>query len=279
MSAVVTTPSPSTRPSDRSSEPAGPATRGFDPIPFRRVLGVELRKMFDTRAGFWLMAGIVISAVLATAAVVAFAPDDALEYGTFGAAIGIPMAVILPIVAILSVTSEWSQRTGLTTFTLVPHRGRVITAKAVASVLVGVVAIPLAFGVGALGNLLGSAMAGVDPVWDMGLVDFWQITLGNVIGLLMGFTLGVLFRSSAVAVVAYFVYGFVMPPLTELLAATQDWFRDVRGWVDPNFTQGQLFSDTALSSTQWANLGVTSLIWLVVPLAVGLGLVLRSEVK
>ena len=92
-----------------------------------------------------------------------------------------------------------------------------------------------------------------------------QITLGNVIGLLMGFTLGVLFRSSAVAVVAYFVYGFVMPPLTELLSATQEWFRDVRGWVDPNFAQGQLLNDTALSSTQWAHLGVTSLVWLVVP--------------
>ena len=95
----------------------------------------------------------------------------------------------------------------------------------------------------------------------------------------MGFALGVLFRNSAVAVVAYFVYGFVMPPLTELLSATQEWFRDVRGWVDPNFAQGQLFNDTALSSTQWANLGVTSLVWLVIPLAVGLTLVMRSEVK
>ncbi len=278
MSAVVTTPTPS------ATLPAGPrsgapAPRRFDPIPFRRVLGVELRKMFDTRAGFWLMAGIVISAVLATAAVVAFAPDDAIVYSTFGAAIGIPMAVILPIVAILSVTSEWSQRSGLTTFALVPHRGRVVAAKAVASVLVGVVAIPLAFGVGALGNLVGSAAAGVDPVWDMSLVAFAQITLGNVIGLLMGFTLGVLFRSSAVAVVAYFVYGFVMPPLTELLSATQEWFRDVRGWVDPNFAQGQLFDDTALSATQWANLGVTSLVWLVVPLAVALVMVRHSEVK
>jgi len=274
-SATVTTPTTSPLP----SRAAPPEPRRLAPIPFTRLLDVELRKMFDTRAGFWLMASIVITAVVATAAVVVFAPDSEIRYSSFGAAIGIPMAVILPIIAILSVTSEWSQRSGLTSFTLVPHRHRVIAAKAVVSVLVGVVAIPVAFAVGALGNVLGSAIAGTDQVWDMSLTAFWQITLGNVIGLLMGFALGVLFRNSAVAVVAYFVYGFVMPPLTELLSATQEWFRDVRGWVDPNFAQGQLFNDTALSSTQWANLGVTSLVWLVLPLAVGLTLVMRSEVK
>ena len=31
--------------------------------------------MFDTRSGFWLMASIGIAAVLATAAVIVFAPD------------------------------------------------------------------------------------------------------------------------------------------------------------------------------------------------------------
>jgi ABC-2 type transport system permease protein len=250
-----------------------------DPIPFRRLLGVELRKMFDTRAGLWLLASIGITAALATAAVVAFAPDAELSYGTFGAAVGVPMAVILPIIAILSVTGEWSQRNGLTSFTLVPHRHRVIAAKAVGSVLVGAAAIPVAFGVGALGNVVGSAIAGTDPVWDMTVTMFWQITLGNVLGLLMGFTLGVLLRSSAAAVVTYFVYAFVLPSLTELLAVTQEWFRDVRGWVDPNFAQGELFSDHALSGAQWAHVGVTTLVWLVVPLVVGLALVRRSEVK
>ena len=68
------------------------------------------------------------------AAVILWAPDSELTYDTFAAAIGFPMSVILPMVAILSVTSEWTQRSGLTTFTLVPHRGRVIAAKAVATV-------------------------------------------------------------------------------------------------------------------------------------------------
>jgi ABC-2 type transport system permease protein len=272
MSALATTP---------DLEAAAPAarTREIGPIPFSRLLAVEMRKMFDTRAGFWLLASIVITAVVATTAVVVFAPDSEIRYGSFGAAVGIPMAVLLPVIAILSVTGEWSQRSGLTTFTLVPHRHRVIAAKAAVSVLVGAVAIPVAFAVGALGNVVGSAIAGTDQVWDMSMTAFWQITLGNVVGLLMGFTLGVLFRNSAAAVVAYFVYAFVLPPLSELLAATQQWFSDARGWVDPNFAQGQLFGDTALSATQWAHLGVTTGVWLVLPLALGLVMLLRSEVK
>ncbi len=110
-------------------------------IPFTRVLGVELTKIFDTRSGFWLTAGIGISALLATAAVILFVPDASLTYDTFGAAIGIPMVVLLPVMAILSVTSEWSQRSGLTTFTLVPNRARVIMAKMIVAITVGALSI------------------------------------------------------------------------------------------------------------------------------------------
>jgi hypothetical protein len=247
-------------------------------IPLSRVVTTELRKAFDTRSGFWLMASIAIAAVLATAAVVLWAPDAELTYNSFAAAIGIPMTVILPIVAILSVTGEWSQRSGLTTFTLVPHRGRVILAKAIVSVGVGVASILLAFGVGALGNLVGTAIAGVDPVWNLDLADLVNIVLANVLGLLVGFMLGVLIRSSAGAIVGYFVYSFVLPTLSALLAGSQQWFRDLQPWVDFNFAQSALFNGS-LTASQWAHLGVTGIAWLVVPTALGVAMVMRSEVK
>ncbi|MEO9325035.1 ABC transporter permease [Nocardioides sp. C4-1] len=250
----------------------------FAPIPFSRIVSVELRKMFDTRSGFWLMSSIGILAVLATAAVVLFASDDDLTYDTFAAAIGIPMAVLLPVVAVLSVTSEWSQRTGLTTFTFVPGRGRVIGAKLVCSIGIGVVSMLLAAGVGALGNVVGSAIAGVDTVWNVSAADLGSIMLGNVLGLLIGFMLGIVLRSSAAAIVGYFVYGFVLVGITSALAAAQEWFADLQPWVDFNYAQGNLFAG-APSLEQWAQLGVTGFVWLVVPLAIGLRLVMRSEVK
>ena len=248
------------------------------PIPMTRIIGVELRKMFDTRSGFWLMASIVIANLLATGAVILFAGESDQTYGSYAASIGFPMAIILPMIAVLSVTSEWSQRSGLTTFTLVPNRGRVILAKGIGAVLVGVVSMGVAFAVGALGNLLGTAITGNDLVWDMPLTLCATIVLGNVLGLLVGFMLGVVIRNSAGAIVGYFVYSFVLPTLSMLLAQSQEWFEKLQPWVDFNFAQSRLF-DTGMTSENWAQLGVSSIVWLVVPLAVGLALLMRSEVK
>lgn len=248
------------------------------PIPMTRIVGVELRKMFDTRSGFWLMMSVGIISVLATAATLIFAPRDQLSYGSFAGAIGVPMTIILPMIAVLAVTSEWTQRTGLTSFTLVPHRGRVITAKLLGTLLVGVSSIAIAFAVGALGNVVGSAIAGVGTTWDISLGNAATIFLGDALGMMMGFTLGVLIRNSPGAIVGYFVYALVLPAVFEALSAYQHWFGDRRGWFDFNFASSALY-DGGLTGTEWAHLAVSGMVWLVLPLLVGLRVVLRSEVK
>mgnify|MGYP000863067481 CR=1 FL=1 len=258
---------------------ARPARPTPAPIPMSRIVSVELRKSFDTRSGFWLLDSVGILAVLTTAAVILFAPDDQITYDTFGAAIGIPMAVILPVIAILSITSEWSQRTGLTSFTLVPHRGRIIRAKLAVALGVGVASMLLAFGIGALGNLLGAAIVGVDPVWDITGGDFAGLILFQILNMLIGFMLGVLFRNSAGAIVGYFVYGFVLGTITQVLASTQDWFERAQPWVDFNYTQGALTDATSMTGENWLQLAVTGFFWLALPLAIGLVAVFRSEVK
>jgi ABC-2 type transport system permease protein len=250
-------------------------------IPLSRLVKVELRKMFNTRSGFWLMMSIAILATIATVVVIlvlALADDPNVSYETFTGAIGTPMAVILPVIAILSVTGEWSQRTGLITFTLVPHRGQVIGAKAVSAVIVGVLSMLLALAIAAVGNIVGNLIVGTDTVWNVGVDDFLLILLANVLGLLIGFMLGVLIRNSAAAIVAYFVYSFVLPGLLALLANVSDWFKDLQPWVDFNYAQGQLF-DPPVSGEEWAQLVTSGIIWFVIPLAVGVRMVLRSEVK
>ena len=263
------------------------ATRGFHAavpvihrVPLARITKVELRKMLDTRSGFWLLASIAITALLATGAVILWAPNAELTYSTFVSAIGFPMAVLLPLVAILAVTSEWSQRSGLTTFTLIPHRHRIITAKLISSVIVGVVSVLLAFAIGALGNLLNAALTSAPLVWDVSQTDFWYFLLGSVLGLLIGFMLGIVIRASSGAIAAYFVYSFLLPTIFLVLATNQAWFKDLQPWVDVTYAQGFLFTfDGALTGQQWANIAVTGVIWLVLPLAVGLGFVTRAEVK
>jgi ABC-2 type transport system permease protein len=250
----------------------------ISPIPFRTVLGVELRKMFDTRSGFWLLAGIGAAGLIATVAVILFSSDSGLTYDNFAGAIGVPMTILLPIVAILSVTGEWSQRTGLTTFTLVPHRGRVIRAKLVATLAVGVTSMALAMSIGALGNVAGSALAGVHTTWDLPPSMITYIVGADLIGMLVGFMLGVVARNSAGAIVGYFVYWFVVPTLSMVLAANQTWFEKAQPWVDFNFKQGQLYNG-GFTGQDWAQLAVTGSVWLALPLTIGLWRVLRAEVK
>ncbi len=258
---------------------AAPARRTAQPIPTTRLVKIELRKMFNTRSGFWMLISIGVLSVIATGAVIIFAPDSAVTYENFAAAIGFPMSVILPMIAILAVTSEWSQRSGLTTFALVPSRGRVIGAKAFATIVVGVVSMAVAFAVGAVGNLLGSTTMGLDTAWDISLAAAAQILLGNLVGMAIGFTLGVVLRNSAAAIVGYFVVSLVMPGILVLLAQVRSWFEDLQPWIDWNETQVALFEGATNTGEEWAMLGSTTMIWIVIPLVVGLLSLRRSEVK
>ena len=156
--------------------------------------------------------------MLAAGGVILWAPDGNLTYSTFATAIRFPVVIILPLIAILAVTSEWSQRTGLTTFTLVPHRSRIITAKAISSVTIAIAAMVLAFAVGALGNLVGAAIRGSTLVWDVSVTQCLYYVLGMVLSLLIGFMLGVLIRASTGAIVAYFILTFLLPTVFGLLA-------------------------------------------------------------
>lgn len=249
-----------------------------DPIPFTRVLGVELRKMFDTRAGFWLMASIVITSVIATTITVLVGDRDELSLDSFAASVGSPTSIILPLIGVLAVTSEWSQRTALTSFTLVPSRGRVIGAKLVNVLVLGALSMLVALGIGAIGNLVTAGITGNEAVWDIPAWTIAQIVLANELGMLLGFTLGLLFRSSAAGIVGYFVVNLVLPGLSEALGSAQQWWADNAAWFDLNETRFLLF-DSDLTNQEWVQLALTTGIWVVIPFAIGLRLVMRSEVK
>ena len=258
---------------------AAPARRIVRPIPTTRLVKIELRKMFNTRSGSWMLISIGVLSPISAGSLLIFGLDSDVTYQNFVRASGFPMSVILPMIAILGVTSEWSQRSGLTTFTLVPSRGRVIGAKAIATLLVGLGAVSVAFAVGALGNVVGSALAGVDTVWDISLSMAPQMVLYNLVGMAFGFALGVVLRNSAAAIVGYFVVSLVLPGILALLAQVRSRFADLQPWIDWNYTQVALLEGATNTVKEWAMLASTTMIWIVIPLVVGLLSLRRSEVK
>ena len=53
-----------------------PVRRTSPPIPMTRLVTVELRKMFDTRSGFWMLVSIGVLSVVAAGSVLVVAPDS-----------------------------------------------------------------------------------------------------------------------------------------------------------------------------------------------------------
>lgn len=249
------------------------------PTPFHRLVRVELRKSYDTRAGFWLLATIAILVLLTEGIVLAVTvtQDQAMTYGDFVAAAAFVTSILLPVLGIMLVTAEWGQRTAMVTFALEPRRPLIFLAKAVVGIILTLATIVMALVVGLVCNLLYGAMQG--PVdWEFGWEGFAGFLITQTLAMLGGFALATLFLNTAAAIVVFFVYRWVLPGLIALGAALMDWFDKIAPWIDFQSAQGPLY-DMSLNGDEWGHLLVSGFIWLVVPLAIGMRRVLRAEVK
>ncbi|MGH3498024.1 MAG: ABC transporter permease [Nocardioidaceae bacterium] len=235
---------------------------------------IELRKSWDTRAGMWLLIAIAgLTALIIVVALITASSSDETWDNFFGIP-SIVQAFLLPVLGILLVTSEWSQRTGLTTFTLVPLRARIIQAKASAAVLLALAAVVFAGIVGAVVNLLGIATGGSGD-WNLTSGHFGGIALLQVVNIMQGVAFGMLFLNSAAAIVVFYLLPIAWSILTNVVTS----LHGVRDWLDLGTTSNPLSNGDRMDVTQWAQLGTSVLVWVALPLAVGIWRLLRSEVK
>jgi ABC-2 type transport system permease protein len=238
--------------------------------PLGRLVLVELRKMTDTRAGFWLQLAVV-GLTLAIAGImvgVGETQDHTLESFFTGAMQ--PSVNLLPVIGILLVSSEWSQRTAQQTFTLVPRRTRVIAAKLLASLVVAAAA----FVISILVALLATAIAGSDApdTWTLPVGQLAQMGLLFAIAMVGGVAFGALLLASAPAIVAYFLAPTAWAALLSIPT-----FEDLAPWLDGSRSYAPM-SEGAMSATEWAHVATTTALWIGVPLALGIARIRRNEV-
>ncbi|GAA1885820.1 ABC transporter permease [Asanoa iriomotensis] len=259
-----------------TTTPAAATTpRTFTRPGILRLTGIELRKMADTRAGFWLMvATALISVAIVVIQLFAADPPDQTFKNLFQSTL-FPVAVLLPVLGILSVTSEWTQRTALTTFAITPQRQRIAAAKALAAVVLGIVALLPSLGVAAIGNAVAGGMDSAAGDWSFSALLLAYAVLFNVVNVLVGLAFGMLFMNSAVAIVLYFVVPTVWTILTQLISA----MRTPSEWFDLSMTSTPLFENAALSGGEWARLAASISFWVVLPGVLGLVRLLKREVS
>lgn len=249
-------------------------------VPFGRLVSVELRKLADTRAGRWLLiaiAGLTLLVLIIQLSVV-LGQDLHPKYIDFLQGMNTPMGILLPVLGVLTVTSEWSQRTAMVTFTLEPSRIRVIAAKFVSILLISLLALVIGVLLGALANVLYGALSGHTVVWGNPVKFAFFYLLLYVFGMATGFAFGALFLNSPAGIVIYFVYSFVLPTIFGIAAALMNWFESLQPWIDFNNDQNKLI-DATISGKGWVQLAVSGIIWLVIPMAIGIWRIRRAEVK
>jgi ABC-2 type transport system permease protein len=251
-----------------------PVPTGRPGVPFRRQLRAELRKLTDTRAGKWLLIAIFAATPLVVAGVLVLADPRNLDYDHLVNYTQSPERILLPIIGILTITGEWSQRTGLITFTPEPNRRRVLLAKLSATLVVGGLVILIGFASAAIGNLFGIALRDGDGSWTFGPGGYRDIAVVLIVGLLQGLAYGMALLATAVAVVFF----YVVPNLFNLLFSAVSGLEDVAPWLDLNKAQAALYLHNE-TGEQWLQYLTASLIWVVLAGVIGVGRVLRTEVK
>ena len=256
-----------------SIRPAGSAARqsSKDRRPgVVRLVTVELRKMVNTRSGFWVP--IAVALLTGLVSVIAASNHGGNE-GTFRHvlhAASVPGAYLLPVMGVLLVCSEYSQRTTLTTYTLVPNRWRVLGAKLGASFIVSTIALVtcLLFTVVAA-SIFGHAPGGTG---SLPLPIILQAWLFLVSGMVMGMAFGAAILVSAPAIVGY----LLLPLVWNGLASNISWLATPARWLDSDTTLGPLTTQN-LTGTQWAHAAATFALWIGVPLVIGLMRIGRGD--
>ena len=176
------------------------------------LVGIEMRKSLSTRSGKALAAATVVL------------PASAMAVATLGgagaigaaagpiAAIGIFAALLLLAIGVLSTAGEWTHGSVQTTFLLVPHRGRVLTAKAVAVALLGAVlaALSTAAATAVLALALGSALT-----WGGALLAMGTVVAAGAAFAVIGAGVGAMVANVPAALTSlYLVVLGVMPVLS-----------------------------------------------------------------
>ena len=196
---------------------------------FALLTRVELRKTVDTRAGRVLIGLTLLLSMIGLGYLVARGDVEGLSYSRWVGDAIIPVVLLLPVVGVLAMASEWTQRTVLTTFTATPRRARVLAAKFVAAVVLGIAVTATVEALAAVALVVRSTILGHAASWD----GFGSVVGGSMVSaglaLIMGAALGALLMQTAFAIVTYFVAPNVALLAVGTLAEDKVEYVDVNG--------------------------------------------------
>lgn len=244
------------------------------PISFAALLRVEMRKQLDTRSGQWLLLAVGIIAVIVLIVTV-FVDTGSWSWMTFFNNTSQPLLLLIPVIAILAATSEWSNKTAMTTFALEPRRARVMWAKVITSLVLGMGLLLFIFLLAAPMSWIGSQVQGVDANFEINTWFVWGFFAAMAISMLLGSAFGLALMNAPVAIVSYFIFPTLLTVAGFLITSIQEFM----SWIDINATLTPLILGVEPTGEEWQKIAVSSVVWIVIPLAIGFWRSVKREVK
>ncbi|MDU7361675.1 MAG: hypothetical protein E7L00_10775 [Propionibacteriaceae bacterium] len=252
------------------------------PIAFGRVVAVEFRKFFHTASLRMLMCACL-------ALMTAMAIGLGLGYTTMfldvetgqpvyvpwltsATAIRLLVQLVLPALVIVPVADEWTTRSVMTTFTLVPQRGVVVRAKAIVATVVTLVGYGLIAGMALLTTWSarltnGIPLTGMWTDWGEVGCEFtvWFLTMASA------FALALVIHNSALSIAIVLGAPVVLQIISQLgeipMKATE--------WLNLQTSAALTFQSDDATGV-W-KLVVATTFWVVLPLIFGALRTLRRE--
>lgn len=247
------------------------------------LVRAELRKLTTTRLSLWMLVLGVALAGATTSVAIGFAEPGPLGLKTAAGqrtvfAQASATLLVVGILGIVAVTSEFTHQTATPTFLATPHRGRVVVAKLLTYAAVG-----LAYAAAGSAAVLAVALPwlaakNLDVV--LSGTDLARTLVGVALEValyaVLGVGVGCLMRNQIAAIVGFVVYLFVIGPILSGVPATSEVAQYLP--YQAGNALGRLTSSVDAAMLGQAAGGLVLLAWALAFAALGTHVALRRDI-
>lgn len=253
------------------------STRISNRLTFGHILAGEMRKSISTRANTALLIVIAGLTVLTAAGIHLLLPQFeglAMNWAGLLPYVGLVSSLLLPVVVILLITSEWSTRCIMTTFTLAPRRGMVLAAKLIVALVMTVACIALCVAL-ALGiTALNATSSQVSLSWSAPTASIVTFVASTLASSLVAFALASALLNGPAAIVTF----LGAPTVLVSVSAIGGKVANVTEWLNFIPALDKVLANTgSATAAQWGQLATSVTLWLILPAAIGIWRMLRQE--
>lgn len=229
------------------------------------------------RANRWFLALLAVAAIAAATGFYVYfmlttSGAAPLTWAQLGRVIVDPLMTLLGCFLVTLTTSEWTNRSIMTTFTLTPRRGWVLSAQLIVALTYALALWVLCLGLGALVAGLLSPRENVNISWSVTAWDVVGPLLPNLGLAISAFLLGIAVMNGSAAIVIWMMGQAFLNALLNFNGVISD----IAQWLNLKVALNAIIADPD-AATNWGKAATSAVVWLGIPAVIGIWRTLHRE--